>query len=383
MPFPSSAPAVSRRRVVITGLGVVSPLGVGVEAFWRGLREGKSGVGRITLFDPSDLPCQVAAEAWDFDPSLYMEPKELRRVARIAPMGIAAALEAMRDAGLEPEALSETEREELHVIVGSGGGGVEFTERQYELYFRRGPKRPSPFGISSSFVGMVASELSLALDARGMSHVVSTGCTSATDAIGYAFYLIRWGQAEVALTGGLDACITQGLMTGFCNMQVVPTGFNHDPPRASRPFNLDRQGFVLGEGAWLLVLEELERARRRGARVYAEVLGYGASCDNYHRVRTTPDGTGPYRAILSALSDSGLAPGQVDHVNLHGTSTPLNDVTETKALKLAFGEHAYRLSTSATKSMIGHPQGACGAAGVAATALAITEGFIPPTINLE
>ncbi len=308
MSFPSSTPAVSSRRVVITGLGVVSPLGVGVEAFWRGLREGRSGVGRITLFDPSDLPCQIAAEARSFDPSLYMEPKELRRVARIAPMGIAAALEAMRDAGLEPKALSEKEREELHVIVGSGGGGVEFTERQYELYFRRGPKRPSPFGISSSFVGMVSSELSLALDARGMSHVISTGCTSATDAIGYAFFLIRWGKAEVVLTGGLDACITHGLMTGFCNMQVVPTGFNHDPPRASRPFSIDRQGFVLGEGAWLIVLEDLERARFRGARIYAEVLGYGASCDNYHRVRTTPDGMGPSRAILSALSGDPLGP---------------------------------------------------------------------------
>ncbi len=371
------------RRAVITGVGCLSPNGVGREAFWKALREGRSGVGRITRFDASDLPVQIAAEVTGIDVYEIMPPKERQHVPRVVPMALWAAREALADAGIRPEDLSRDERRRIAVIIGSGGGGLEFTERQYRYYFTGEAKRASIYTIASSTIGTLSSELSTAFGFHGMSHVISTGCASATDAIAYAAQTIQLGRADVVITGGVDAPLAHGILTAFCAMRALTASWNHAPERASRPFSRDRDGFVLGEGAWIFVLEERERARRRGARIYAEILGYGATCDAHHRVRVDESGEEPARAMRLALEEAGLSPADVDYINLHGTSTVLNDRIETRAVKLAFGEHARRIPMSATKSLIGHPQGACGAAGLAAALLALQEGFIHPTINLD
>ena len=373
---------MSDRRVAVTGIGAVSPAGVGREAFAAALAAGRSTVGTLSQFELNGLPCRVAAEVKDFDPSRQMDPQDLKRVSRATPMGIAAAREALEDAGLSDAGAAEL-RSRLDVVVGSGAGGIEFGERQYRHYFAGDHGRISPYSISTSFVGSLSSEISIVLGLSGMSHVVSTGCTSSTDAIGYAFEFVRSGRCDTILTGGVEACITPALMTGFCRMRVVSTAFNDQPHRASRPFDRDRDGFVIGEGAWLLVLEERERALARGARVYAEIAGYGSTCDAYHRVALHPDGEHPARAIRLALADARLVPEGVDYVNLHGTATRINDEVETRVVRKVFGPHASRLAVSATKSMFGHPQGACGAMGVAATALAMRDGIVPPTINLD
>jgi len=373
---------VSARRVVITGMGVVSPAGVGREAFAAAQAEARSTVGVISQFELNGLPCRVAAEVRGFDPLAYMEPSDLKRAPRAAPMGIAATREALADAGLDtPEHAGM--RRELGVIIGSGAGGIEFGERQYRHYFSGEHGRISPYSISNSFVGSLSSEISIALGLTGRSHVVSTGCTSSTDAIGYAFDLVRHGRADVAITGGIEACITPALMTGFCRMKVVAMAFNDRPGQASRPFDRRRDGFVIGEGAWVLVIEERDRALARGARVYAEVAGYGSTCDAYHRVALNPDAVQPARAIDLALSDAGLVSGAVGYVNLHGTATRLNDEVECRVVRKVFGSTGRGPAVSASKSMFGHPQGACGAMGVAATALAMRDGIIPPTINLD
>lgn len=375
-------PIVSR-RAVITGVGCLSPNGVGREAFWTALREGRSGVGRITRFDASDLPVQIAAEVRGIDVYEIIPPKERQHVPRVVPMALWAAREALADAGIRPEDLPRDERRRIAVIIGRGGGGLEFTERQYRYYFTGETKRASIYTIASSTIGTLSSELSTAFGFHGMSHVISTGCTSATDAIAYAAQAIQLGRADVVITGGVDAPLAHGILTAFCAMRALTASWNHAPERASRPFSRDRDGFVLGEGAWIFVLEERERARRRGARIYAEVLGYGATCDAHHRVRVDESGEEPARAMRLALEEAGLSPADVDYINLHGTSTVLNDRIETRAVKLAFGERARRIPMSATKSLIGHPQGACGAAGLAAALLALQEGFIHPTINLD
>lgn len=373
---------MSVRRVVISGIGAVTPAGVGREAFASALAEGRSTVDLITQFELNGLPCRVAAEAKDFDPASVMDPQDLKRVSRATPMGIAATKEAIADAGLSgPDQVDL--RRALGVVLGSGAGGIEFGERQYRHYFAGELSRISPYSISTSFVGSLSSEISIALGLSGMSHVVSTGCTSSTDAIGYAFDIIRSGRCDLIVTGGLESCITPALMAGFCRMKVVSTAFNGQPRRASRPFDRDRDGFVIGEGAWLLVLEDRERALARGARIYAEVAGYGSTCDAYHRVALNPDAVQPSRAIRLALADAGLRPEAIGYVNLHGTATRINDEVETRVIRKVFGPHADRLPVSATKSMFGHPQGACGAMGVAATALAMRDGIIPPTLNLD
>ena len=373
---------MSARRVAITGMGVVSPAGAGREAFAAAQAEGRSTVGVISQFDLNGLPCRVAAEVKGFDPAAWMEPADLKRAPRAAPMGIAATREALADAGLDtPE--HETLRHEMGIIVGSGAGGIEFGERQYHHYFAGEHGRISPFSISNSFVGSLSSEISIALGMRGRSHVVSTGCTSSTDAIGYAFDLVRHGRADVVLTGGIEACITPALMTGFCRMKVVAMAFNDSPGQASRPFDRRRDGFVIGEGAWMLVIEDMDRALARGARVYAEVAGYGSTCDAYHRVALNPDAVQPARAIALALADAGLPPDAVSYVNLHGTATRLNDEVEYRVVRKVFASMRHGPAVSASKSMFGHPQGACGAMGVAATALAMRDGILPPTINLD
>ncbi len=371
------------RRVVITGLGCVTPVGVGREAFWRALTQGESGVRRIEGFDVSNSPVRIAAAARGFDWEAELKPKDRRHVARTVPLALASAREAMSDAGLQPSDFSLEEQRAFGVVLGTGGGGLAFTEHQYKYLYTDEPGNASIYTIPSSTHGGLSSELSMAFSLRGLSHVISTGCTSSTDAIGYAAEHIRAGRQDAMLAGGSDAPLAPGILAGFCLMKVLTEDWNEEPARASRPFSRDRSGMVLGEGSWVYVLEEYERASARGARIYAEITGYGATCDAYHRVRLEDTGEEPARAMRLALEAAGREPEEVEYVNLHGTSTVLNDRIETQAVKLALGEHAARVPMSATKSQIGHPQGASGAAGLAAALCAMQTGLIPPTINLD
>jgi 3-oxoacyl-[acyl-carrier-protein] synthase II len=371
------------RRVVITGLGCVTPLGVGRERFWRGLQTGASGVRRIESFDVAHAPVKIAADVRDFDWEAQLNPKDRRHVARTVPLALAAAREALNDARLQTSDFDLAERRATGVVLGTGGGGLAFTEQQYSYYFNGEPNRASVYTIPASTHGGLSSELSMAFGLRGLSHVVSTGCTSSTDAIAYAAEHIALGRQDAMLTGGSDAPLAPGILAGFNLMTVLTNEWNDEPERASRPFSRDRSGMVLGEGAWVFVLEEYERALKRGAHIYAEITGYGATCDAYHRVRLADDGEEPARAMQLALADAGRTAADVDYVNLHGTSTVLNDRIETRALKRALGRDAHRIPMSATKSQVGHPQGASGAAGVAAALCAINTNVIPPTINLD
>ena len=379
---------MSLKRVVVTGMGAVSPNGIGREAYWKATAGGVSGTGPITLFDASKLSCKVAAEVRDFDFDRYVSKKDRDRVQRAVPMAFYATEEAAEDAGISFEALTDAERERIGVVVGTGAGGIEFAERQYKQYYDRGDhdsayRRVSPYSIVASFVGMLSSEINMAFRLHGMSHVVSTGCTSSTDAMGYATNAIRLGQIETVVTGGIEACITFGLMTAFCRMGTVTTRWNDEPARASRPFNGDRDGFVLGEGAWVLIFEEMEHALKRGAHIYAEVAGYASTCDAYHRVQIAPTGHDAARAMRLAVEGAGLTMDQVDYLNLHGTATKINDKTESAAVRIAFGDRARKIPASSTKSMIGHPQGASGAASAVATLMAMKHNYLPPTINVE
>jgi 3-oxoacyl-[acyl-carrier-protein] synthase II len=374
---------ILRRRVVVSGIGALSPNGIGVDAFWQSTRSGVTGIDTISLFDPSSLPCQIAGQIKDFHPEDYLSPKDLKRVGRAVPLAIAATKEALQAARVEVATLDLEERRSWGVILGSGGGTPDFIEQQYRLYFTDQVRKASAYNISSSTIGTLSSEISLHFDLKGPSHIISTGCGSSTDAIGYAFNLIRFGLADHLITGGVDATITHGIMLGFSIMKVVSASHNEEPHRASRPFDRRRDGFVLGEGAWILILEEREQALSRGASIYAEILGYGSTCDAYHAVRLDPSGEEPARAMTLALKDAGLAKDEVGYVALHGTSTVLNDRTETQAMKLCFGRRAYDLPMSSIKSMIGHPQGASGAAGIIAAILGMSDGVLPPTINYE
>jgi len=377
-------------RVVISGIGVVSPYGAGRERFWSCISRGCSATRTISDFDVSAFPCTVAApapadislddapviedRAGEREPSGRPDP---RRYSRASLIGVIAAREAWADAGLrlnEPGA---------GVLVGSGAGGIDVAEQQYFEFFNDGWKRVTPYAIPVSLVGMISSEISIALELHGISHVVSTGCTSSTDAIGYATSLIRAGDADVILSGGADACVTPGMIFGFSKMRAVATKFNDAPTEASRPFDRRRDGFVLGEGAWMVVLEREDRARARGARIYATIDGYGSTCDAYHRVQMAPDGDQIVRAMTLALDRSGRAREEIDYVNFHGTSTVLNDTVESRCVRRFLGRHADRVAGSSVKSMIGHPQGASGAAGIVTSALAMSRGFVPPTINQQ
>ena len=371
------------RRVVITGMGCVTPLGVGREAYWNGLITGTSGTRRIASFDPSSFPVQIAAEVPSFDWQSQLNPKDRKHVARTVPLALAAAREALEDAKLFANDLSLDERRAFGVQLGTGGGGLAFTEQQYEYWYVGPTSKASVYTIPSSTHGGLSSELSMAFGLRGLSHIVSTGCTSSTDAIAYAAQHISLGRQDIMLSGGVDAPIAPGILAGFNLMTVLTNDWNDEPHRASRPFSRNRSGMVLGEGAWIYVLEELKHAVERGAHIYAEILGYGATCDAYHRVRLAEDGDEPARAMRLALEDAGCTAKDVDYVNLHGTSTVLNDRIETSALKRAFDGHAARIPMSATKSQIGHPQGASGAAGLGAALCAMHTNKIPPTINLD
>ena len=375
-----------RPCVVITGIGVVSPFGVGRERFWDAVRRGCSGTRVITEFDASDLGCSVAAPVGEvtvddipalagddiWDPGYRADPK---RYSRAALIGVIAAREAWADAGLtigEPDA---------GVVIGSGGGGIDVGERQYRDFFVERGRKVTPYAIPISIAGMVSSEVSISLRLRGVSHVLSCGCTSSTDAIGYATALLRAGEAEVVLSGGTDACVTPGMIFGFARMKVVSTAYSARPSEASRPFDKGRDGFVLGEGAWMVVLEREDRARARGATIYASIDGYGSTCDAYHRVQMAPDGQEIVRAMALAIERSGRSLSEIGYINFHGTSTQLNDAVESRSVRQVFGHQADRIMGSSVKSMIGHPQGASGAAGIVTAALAMQRRFLPPTIN--
>ncbi len=372
-----------RKRVVVTGIGVVSPNGIGMDSYQQSLRLGISGIGVISSFDAGSLTSRVAGEVRNIRGDDFLPAREVKRTCRAVHLAIAAAGEALQRAGLCPQRMSLVEKQSWGVILGSGGGAIDFVEDQYRLYFADQLRKISAYNISSSTIGSLSSELSIHFGFHGPSHVISTGCTSSTDAMGYAFNMIRCGMAEHFITGGADATITPAVMQGFCVMQAVSTMHNEEPARASRPFDRGRDGFVLGEGAWVLILEERERALTRGATVYAELLGYGSTCDAFHRVRLDPSGAEPARAMAQAIQDAGLAKDEIDYIALHGTSTILNDKTETLATKLCFGQRARDLPMSSIKSMIGHPQGASGAAGAVAAICGMNGGFLPPTINLE
>ena len=371
------------RRAVVTGIGAVSPNGKGREAFWDATWQGKSGIRRIQAFDPSSLPVQIAGEVEGFDPSRYISEKDSANVSRVVPLAIAATKEAIEDAGINPAQMPLEERRNIAVLLGSGGGGQEFVERQFSLYYSGHVKQCSVYTIPSATIGTLASEISMHFGFHGFSHLISTGCTSSTDAIGYAAQNIRCGVIDTIVCGGADAPLAPLILKGFTLMRIVTSSWNHQPERASRPFSADRDGFVLGEGAWIFVLEDFEHARARGAHIYGEISGYGSTCEAFHRVRLEENGEEPARAIGLAMKQAAIGPAQVDYVNLHGTSTVLNDRIETRALKLALGKRAYVAPASALKSIIGHPQGACGAAGLAATLLAMRDGRVSPTVNLD
>ena len=372
-----------KRRVVITGMGAVSPNGIGNQAFCRAALDGVSGVKSIRSFDPSELPVQIAGEIQDFDELAWMEARERKHVSRVVPLALAASTEALNDAGLDTSQLSLEQQREIGVVLGSGGGAQEFSEEQVRLWLTGHVKNVSLFCIPSGTMGTLSSEISMRFGLRGMSHVITTGCTSSTDAFGYALRQIQFGFLPMLLVGGVDAPIAPGIMKGFTLMKIMTSSWNNEPERASRPFSLDRDGFVVAEGSWMFVLEEYEHARARGARILAEVAGYGSTCEAFHRVRLQECGEEPARAIQMAMEDAGIQAADIGYVNLHGTSTQLNDRIETRALKLALGEKAYQTPMSSLKSQIGHPQGACGAAGIAATLIAMHHRQIPPTINLE
>jgi 3-oxoacyl-[acyl-carrier-protein] synthase II len=372
--------------VVITGIGAVSPYGVGRERYWDHVSRGISGTKAITQFDVSTYPCRVAG--WvppvSADAALRLEGDDdqegradPRRYSRAALFGVIAAREAWSDAGLRAG------EQGGGVIIGSGGGGIDIGEKQYEDFFTAGGKHVTPYAIAVGICGMVSSEISISLGLRGISHVLSCGCTSSTDALGYAAAMIRSGEYDVLLSGGTDGCVLPGMIFGFSRMRAVSTAYNDRPAEASRPFDKGRDGFVLGEGAWMFALEREDRAIARGATPYARIEGYGSTCDAYHRVQMDPDGGEIVRCIEMALRKAHRRREEIGYVNYHGTSTQLNDAIESRCVRRVFGCHADQVPGSSTKSMIGHPQGASGAAGVAATAMALSRGVLPPTANLD
>jgi 3-oxoacyl-[acyl-carrier-protein] synthase II len=372
------------RRVAITGIGAVSPNGIGRERFWNATRNGVSGVRRISRFDPAGYAVQVAGETPpEFDDKKWVEVKDRPHVSRSVPLAAASVFEAMEDAGLNAGAMTRDELRGIGVIVGSGGGSQDFTEEQYRLYYTGKLKQCSVYTIPTSTIGTLASEVSMRFGFRGLSHIVSTGCTSSTDALGYAFRNIQAGVLDTVVAGGVDAPIMPLIVRGFQLMRIMSTRWNHAPQRASRPFSRDRDGFVIAEGSWFFILEEMAQARARGAHIYGEIAGYGSTCEAYHRVRLEECGEEPARAMGLAMREAGIAPSAVQYIGYHGTSTELNDRIETLAVKLAFDGHARKLAGSSLKSLIGHPQGACGAAGVAAILLAMRDGFAHPTLNVD
>jgi 3-oxoacyl-[acyl-carrier-protein] synthase II len=370
---------VSRRRVVVTGLGIVSPIGNTVAEAWKNALAGKSGITRISKFDPSRVASQIAGEVRDFDIAPYMSPKEARRMDVFIHYGMAAALQAWRDSGIQ---VTPENAERVGVNFGSGIGGLPLIEAQHKELVEKGPRRISPFFIPGTIINMTAGLLSIELGAKGPNLAMVTACTTSTHCIGEASKSIRYGEADVMIAGGSEAVVTELAIGGFASARALSTR-NDDPATASRPWDKDRDGFVLGEGAGALVLEEYEHARARGARIYCEVLGYGVSADAFHMTAPSEDGDGAFRCMRNALRDAGVDASRVDYINAHGTSTPLGDVAETRAVKRALGAHAGKVAVNSTKSMTGHLLGAAGGVEAVFTALAIRDQVSPPTINLR
>jgi len=367
-------------RVVVTGLGVISPVGNTVDAMWASIRNGTCGIGTITKFDPSRVDAKIAGEVKHFDITQYVDQKESKRMALFTQYAVAAAKQAWQDAGLEGSGVNP---ERVAVMLGNGIGGKEIDDEAYKTLFERGPGRLSPMVIPKLIANEAAGSVSILLNAKGTAHVVVTACASGTDALGVALDMIRSGRADVVIAGGTEATVTEYCIGGFCAMKALSTKRNDAPQKACRPFDADRDGFIMGEGAAILILESEAHARARGARMYVELAGYGASSDAYHLTAPDPEASGAIRSMQLALADAGVKPEEVDYVNAHGTSTPLNDPMETKAVKTVFGDHARKLKMSSTKSMTGHLLGAAGALEAAICALAIRDGFYPPTINHE
>lgn len=370
-----------KHRVVITGIGVVSPIGMGKDAFWQGLFTGQNGIHPIEGFDTTGYKATLAAEIRGFAPEDYMEKKEARRMDRFCQMGMAAAALCVQDSGMDMEKLSEEERARFAVLFGSGVGGFWTMEANHAALMEGGPRKVSPFMVPMIISNIAPGRIAIRYGLHGPAQTITTACASATDAIGYGLRMLRDGYGDRALCGGAEACITPMTVAGFNNMTALSN--SADPNRASIPFDAERNGFVMGEGGGMIMLETLEAARARGAKIYAEILGYGVNCDAYHITAPSPEGIHAAAAMKMAMEEAGIQPEQVDYINAHGTSTPPNDVMETKAIKTAFGDAAQRLSISSTKSMHGHMLGAAGAVEAIACILAMENSFVPPTINLD
>lgn len=366
------------KRVVITGLGAITPIGNNLTEYWAGLLQGRSGVGSVTLFDASKHACQIAAEVKDFDPHQYLDKKDAKRMDRFAQFGVCASKQAIADSGL---VIDELNSDRIGVLIGTGVGGLQVMEDQNENLLTKGPRKVSPFTIPMMISNMAAGLTAIHTGAKGPNSCTVTACAAGSHAIGDAFRLVQGGYADAMICGGAEAAVTPLSFAGFCSAKALSTR-NEDPDSASRPFDRDRDGFVMGEGAGILLLEELEHALARGARIYAEIVGYGMTCDAYHMTSPVPGGQGAAKAIELALADGEIDPEQVDYINAHGTSTQANDSNETKAIKKALGDRAQEIAVSSTKSMTGHLLGGSGGIEAVATIMAIQNGKVPPTINL-
>ncbi|MBQ2614503.1 MAG: beta-ketoacyl-ACP synthase II [Clostridia bacterium] len=367
------------RRVVITGVGAVTPIGIGKEEMWKNIKAGICGIDKITRFDVSEYPCQIAAEVKDFAPENFMDKKEAKRMDLFVQYAVAGAKLAVEDAKLDIE---KENPERMGCILGSGIGGIQTTCEQHTRLLEKGPSKVSPFMIPMMISNMAVGQVSIQFHCKGVNLTAVSACASGTDAIGQAFLALQRGDADVILTGGSEATVSELSLAGFCSMKALSTR-NDDPKGACSPFDANRDGFVMGEGSGILVLEELEHAKARGAHIIAEVVGYGSSNDAYHMTAPAPDGEGGARCMAAAVKNAGIKPEEVDYINAHGTSTPYNDKYETAAIKTVFGDHAYKLAVSSTKSMTGHMLGAAGGIEGIITALAIEEGFLPPTVNYK
>lgn len=368
-----------RKRVVVTGLGAITPIGNTLEDYWQGLLTGRNGIDLITLFDPSHHACRIAGEVKGFDPSDYLDRKEIKRMDRFAQFGVSASLQAIADAQFK---INDLNAEQVGVIIGSGIGGIKVLEDQQTIYLNKGPSKCSPFMIPMMIANMAAGLTAIHTGAKGPNTCTVTACAAGSHAVGDAFRLIQGGYAQAMICGGAEAAVTPLSVAGFASARALSTR-NDDPKKACRPFDRDRDGFVMGEGAGILLLEELDHALARGAKIYAEIVGYGMTCDAHHITSPSPGGEGASRAINLALKDAGITPDQVSYINAHGTSTPANDPTETSAIKTALGEHAKKVAISSTKSMTGHLLGGSGGIEAVATAMAIASDQVPPTINLD
>jgi 3-oxoacyl-[acyl-carrier-protein] synthase II len=371
---------MQKKRIVVTGIGVVSPVGVGKTNYWNSLVSGVSGIGRITHFDPTGFDVQIAAEVKGFDVTNWIERKESRRMDRFVHFGVAAALDAIEDAGLK---ITSANADRVGVLVGSGIGGLQTLEDQVKVLIQNGPSKISPFLIPMMIADMASGHISIITGAKGPNSTVVTACATGAHALGDSLEIIRRGAADVMICGGTEAAVTQIGVAGFGNMKAMTSKYNDNPTKASRPFEAGRDGFVIGEGAGVVVLESLEHAEARGAHIYCELGGYGMSGDAYHMTQPAAGGEGVARAMVAALKDADVQPEMVGYINAHGTSTPLNDKNETAALKSVFGDHAYKLAVSSTKSMTGHLLGGAGGIEAVAAALAIHTGVLPPTINYD